>query len=263
MPELPDVETLRRYLAATSLHSRIARIDLKAPRMLYAVSRRELRAGLTGSSFERTARHGKNLFVALSQGNWLLLHFGMTGRLAYLDDAERPPPHTGLLIGFANGDRLACVWLRKLGKIGLVESPRAFCRERGLGPDAYALPLTEFRDLLAERRGSVKSALMDQHFIAGIGNVYSDEILFQAGIHPRASANRLSRRETATLHRALRHVLRIAIERRADPERLPDTWLLRRRTPGGRCPRCGGALRRIAIAGRTAYLCPKCQRRAR
>lgn len=262
MPELPDVETWRRYIDATSLHQVIENLEVEAPRMLRGISATELRANLTGRAFETTARHGKFLFIRVDQGPWLLLHFGMTGALKYFKDIGEAPAHTRLLVHFASGYNLAGIWQRRLGRIGLAESPADFVRREGLGPDAFdpGVGLDEFRRLLRNRRGGVKSALMDQGLIAGIGNVYSDEILFQAGIQPEAKAADLDPDRATSLHRALRHVLRIAIERQADPERLPDSWLLPHRQENARCPRCGATLRQAQVAGRTAYFCPECQR---
>jgi formamidopyrimidine-DNA glycosylase len=262
MPELPDVETWRRYVDATSLHQKIAGSDVNAPRMLQGVSRRILLSRLAGSELESTARHGKYLFVRIESGPWLLLHFGMTSRLSYVKDLDQVPAHTRFLIHFINGYHLACIWQRRLGRIGLVDDPACFIREEGLGPDVYdpGIKLAEFKEMLRNRRGSVKLALMDQGFLAGIGNIYSDEILFQARLHPNIKCQCLDNRELAALHRAIAHVLRLAIAREADPENLPRSWLLANRHKNGECPRCGAPLADIAVGGRTAYYCPSCQR---
>jgi formamidopyrimidine-DNA glycosylase len=262
VPELPDVETFRRYLDASSLHQEIQDVDVHASRMLQGVSRQRLRGGLEGGEFLSTARHGKFLFMQLAAGPWLLLHFGMTGQVKYFEDAAQVPKHTRLLIHFANGHHLAGIWQRRLGRIGFVDHPMSFVRSENLGPDAYepGVALIEFKDRFRNRRGSVKSALMDQRFLAGIGNIYSDEILFRARLHPACKCQSLDDRCLAALHRAIRHVLRIAIERQADPRRLPHSWLLPNRSKDGECPRCGAPLAHIVTAGRTAYFCRDCQR---
>lgn len=264
MPELPDVETFRRYVEATALHQKIVTAEVHAPRMLKGVSAARLAGALEGSAFASTARHGKYLFVALGRGGWLLMHFGMTGQLKYRKDGGEALAGARLVVRFANGYCLAGFWTRRLGRIGLVEEPAGFVEAEGLGPDALdsRLDRAAFRKMLGGRRGMVKSALMDQGFIAGIGNIYSDEILFQAGIHPKAAARALDDDRANTLHRALRHVLRLAIERQADPERLPRSWLLPHRREGERCPRCGGAVDQLKVSGRSAYFCPDCQGRA-
>lgn len=261
MPELPDVEIRKRYIDATSLHQTIEHVALTGRRMLHGATAGTLRRRTRGASFDRTERHGKHLFVELGGDGWLMLHFGMTGELAYVGNPSAEAKDTDLTIRFENGGRLDCRWRRKLGRIELVETPDRFVREHELGPDALspALKLPDFRRMLTNRRGAVKSALMDQHFIAGIGNIYSDEMLFQARIHPRTAARGLENEETAALYRAMWRVLRIAVQRKAEPDRMPASWLLPQRAGASDCPRCGGRLDRIAFAGRTALVCPACQ----
>lgn len=263
MPELPDVETLKRYVDSTSLHHRIKKVDVDAPRML-RVAPRSLRAALEGREFSETARHGKYLLIRVKGGPWLFLHFGMTGTLEYSKDASERPEHRRLLVHFANGYRLAGIWQRRLGRIGLADDPGAFAVAHELGPDALdpKISLKHLKRMLRERRGTIKAALMDQSFLAGIGNIYSDEILFQSGIRPDVKASDLSDARMSALYRAMRHVLRIAIARQADLDRLPESWLLPHRYKAGKCPRCGSALELKHSSGRTAYFCPRCQHKA-
>ena len=263
MPELPDVEVLRRYVKATALHQKIEEVEVHSPEMLYGVSARTLRTQLKGNRFEITDRYGKHLFIGLNDGQWLTLHFGMTGSLAYFKILRKVPSYTRLLITFSNGFHLAYDSQRKLGMIGLIKDTSAFVLLKGLGPDALDsdLAVSDLKRLFAGKRASIKSTLMDQRVIAGIGNIYSDEILFQSRIHPEARAGELDNETTKTLLRAIKHVLRIAIDRQADPERLPASWLLTSRQPNGICPKCGTHLARTQLAGRTAYFCMNCQHR--
>jgi len=260
MPELPDVETFKRYVDSTSLHHRIKKVEVDAPRML-RVAPRILRKALEGSEFSKTERLGKYLLISVKGGPWLVLHFGMSGMLEYAKDAGERPAHTHLLVHFANGYRLAGIWQRRLGRIDLADDPVAYAEAHDLGPDALdrAIGLKDFKRMLRERRGTIKAALMDQIFLSGIGNIYSDEILFQSGTRPDVKVSGLSDARMRTLHRAMRHVLRIAIARQADPDRLPESWLLPHRYKGGKCPYCGGALQQKRSSGRTAYFCPHCQ----
>jgi formamidopyrimidine-DNA glycosylase len=115
--------------------------------------------------------------------------------------------------------------------------------------------------LLRDRKGSIKAALMDQQLIAGIGNIYSDEIFFQARLDPRADARSLDAEELGALHRAMRRVLATAIAAGAQPDAMPDGWLINRRQKGAACPRCEGTVQPLRIAGRTAWFCPRCQSR--
>jgi formamidopyrimidine-DNA glycosylase len=260
MPELPDVETYRRYLAGHALRQRISRVRVASPRQLAGTSPRGLERALLRRRFESARRHGKHLLARIGKGRWLMLHFGMTGSLLYYRNGAHPPPYTRLLIDFGRGRHLAYVDPRKLGRIALADSPRSFVEAHHLGPDALALDLPAFRKLVAGKRGAIKSWLMDQHAIAGIGNVYADEILFQARIHPRRSVHAIRGRELVRLFTGLRKVLGKAIAARADPGRMPKSFLLPRRKRGARCPRCGGRIRTMTIGGRTTHYCPRCQR---
>jgi formamidopyrimidine-DNA glycosylase len=262
MPELPDVEIFKRYLNATSLHQRIARVDVLSVDLLKGVSRREFVRRLKGRRFESTQRHGKHLFVDANGAGWLRLHFGMTGFLRYYKGEEKARTHTRVLFIFAKDHRLAFDDQRKFGEVGLIKDVDEFLKKRALGPDALDVDLAEFRDTLGKHRSAVKSVLMNQQLIAGIGNIYADEILFHARIHPAAESARLSENDLKRLFRAMRHVLEKAIEYRADLDRMPKSWLLPYRGKRGKCPRCGRELRSSRISGRTAWFCAHCQSRA-
>ena len=258
MPELPDVETFRRRLAHTGLHREISRVEVRDPSLLHGVKRDRLRQVLRDSDLTTTRRHGKHLF-AKTDGAWLVEHFGMTGYLLSTADKDALPEHTRFVLHFTDGRSLALVDQRRLGSVGLVDDPDHFVADEQLGPDALAVTEAELGELLAGRRGGLKSALMDQRLLAGIGNIYSDEILFQARLHPKLSASDLDEAARRRLHRQVRRVFRTAIERRADPRCLPHSWLLRHREDGAPCPRGNGRVRRLTPHGRGAYYCPTCQ----
>jgi formamidopyrimidine-DNA glycosylase len=260
MPELPDVETLRRYFDATALHQEIGDVAVRSGQVLEQTARRTLE-GLSGRSFEGTRRHGKYMFAGVDSGDWLVLHFGMTGDLKYFKDMQKDPEHDRLLFSFTNGYHLAYVSQRKLGEVRLIGDVDRFIEAKDLGPDAMSdgLDLGTFKDLMGSKRGMVKSALMDQHTIAGIGNVYSDEILFQTGIHPRLQLGDLDEAGLETLYREMKQVLQVAIDRQAQPEELPEDYLLPHRDPDGRCPRCGRPLEQVQVSSRTGYYCPNRQ----
>lgn len=261
MPELPEVETTKRYLDATALHQTIGRAHVGAARVLHGMTPQDLDRRLHGHALETTRRHGKYLFVRVDEAGWLVLHFGMTGRLQYAKSAGDLPQHAALLLPFENGAGLAYIDPRKFGRVDWTGDPDAYVAARGLGPDILTLGLADFRALAQGRRGSVKAWLMDQGIMAGIGNIYSDEILFQAGIHPRHSVTDLDEGKLEALHKALRRVLRQAVDAGAEPEAMPRSFLLPRRKAGARCPRCGGQVAQLKAGGRTAYYCPQCQPR--
>jgi formamidopyrimidine-DNA glycosylase len=272
MPELPDVETFKRYFDATSLHQRIADVDVLSAALLKGVSARELARRLKGRRFESSRRHGKHLFVRADGDVWLRLHFGMTGSLRYFKGEEKAPPpasaeasagkHTRVLFVFAEGYRLAFDDQRKFGEVGLIKGVDEFLKKRALGPDALDVDLAEFKETLGKHRSAVKSILMNQRLIAGIGNIYADEILFRARIHPATQIARLGEKRLKRLFNAMRDVLEKAIEYQADEDRMPKSWLLPHRGKGGKCSRCGRELKSSIIAGRTAWFCPHCQSRA-
>jgi len=262
MPELPDVETFRRYFDATSLHQRIIGIDVRSAYVLKGVSGRELARRLKGRCFESSRRHGKHLFVRVDHDLWLRLHFGMTGSLHYFKDEEQAPKHTRVLFAFANAHRLAFEDQRKFGEVGLLKDVDEFLKKRAPGPDALDISLSQFKEIFGKHRVAVKTILLNQKLIAGIGNIYADEILFRARIHPATQVSALKEKTVAKLFRAARYILKKAIEVKADVDLMPESWLLPHRGKGGKCPRCGRELKSAKIGGRTAWFCAHCQERA-
>jgi formamidopyrimidine-DNA glycosylase len=262
MPELPEVETFKRYLDSTSLHQRITGLEVRDAYVLKRVSARELARRLKGRRFENTHRHGKHLFVRADDELWLRLHFGMTGSLEYLKGDEETPKTARVLFNFANNGRLAFDDQRKFGEIELIEDVDEFLQRRGLGPDALKISLSEFKAIVGKHRGAVKAILLNQQLIAGIGNLYADEILFRACIHPATEAASFSEKDLNRLFRAMRYVLEKAIALKTDFNRLPKSWLLTRRGKRGKCPRCGRTLRSATVGSRTSWFCVHCQKRA-
>lgn len=259
MPELPDVEVFKRYVNSTALHQKIDSAEVRNSKILGDVSARKLQRTLKGRRIESTRRHGKNLFVGLDDGGWPLMHFGMTGRLKYFKDMDQDPPHDRFLISFENQYHLAFDCQRMFGKVDLIEDLEEFIREKKLGPDPLELDSATFRRRFEGRKDAVKSALMNQQVVAGVGNIYSDEILFQARVHPGTGVEQLDDAALEKLFQETRCVLKTAIERGADPKNLPNSFLLSHRREKEKCPRGNGEIRKIKAAGRTAYYCPVCQ----
>lgn len=188
-----------------------------------------------------------------------MLHFGMTGWLKYFKDLKDDTPHDRFRLNFENGFHLAYDCQRLLGRVDLTGSPEELIGEEGLGPDSLSLDLFAFKVRLEGRGGAIKSALMNQKVIAGIGNIYADEILFQAAIHPKKSAGELGEGALKNLYEKTKEVLEAAIECGADPGELPGSFLLGHRGEGAECPGCGGEVEKIKVSGRTGYYCPGCQ----
>ncbi|HXF36905.1 MAG TPA: DNA-formamidopyrimidine glycosylase family protein, partial [Actinomycetota bacterium] len=203
-------------------------------------------------------RHGKRLLCPTEDGPTLLVRFGMTGGFV-AGPTDPPHPHDRLILELDRGG-LRYRDQRKLGGVWLApDEEEAASLLSGLGPDALEVGRRAFLDRLSRRRGGVKAALMDQGFVAGVGNLLADEILWQAGLHPRTPVAGLDPAARERLYRVLRRVLRTAVAR-FDHQETQRRWLIRvRGLPGARCPRCGTALDRTAAAGRTTYFCPTCQ----
>lgn len=259
MPELPDVEVYRQYLNAKALHQPVEKVHVESPSILKETSPQSLGHALKHKAFNSINRQGKYLFISISDEQWLVMHFGMTGDIKYFQKETETPDYSRLLIDFENGYHLAYISPRKLGRISLTNSPEKWLHTHKLGPDAFELSEEAFIEQAENSRGAVKSWLMNQKIIAGIGNVYSDEILFQSGIHPKSSLKDLNSSKLEKLYKTMHKVLNKAISAHADPEQMPANFLLPHRKKGGHCPACDTPLKTVKIAGRTAWYCPHCQ----
>ena len=261
MPELPDVERFRVAINSTALHKKIRSVRVSEKRVLDNVSEPKLQRALKGASFKETRRHGKYLFLQLDRGGFLVLHFGMTGDIRYYKHDSDRPEHTRMLIEFANGYHLAWINMRLLGRINVAREMAAFVRARDLGPDAMEVGREQFTEAFSGRSGKLKPALMNQSIIAGLGNIYTDEILFQSRRHPESVLKRFKPDELDAIHGVMKRVLRVTVRRLGRIEEFPRTYLLPHREKDGNCPRCGSLIRRIKVGQRTSYLCPQCQRK--
>jgi formamidopyrimidine-DNA glycosylase len=257
VPELADVEHFRRIFARHSNGRRVQRVVVTDPGILRNVSAPELDRALRGHRFEEPERHGKWL-IARTDGPALLVHFGMTGDISWAADSTGRHPHDRLILDLEQGE-LRYRNMRKLGGVWLAANQREVdgLLDR-LGPDAFSVGRKEFLERLGRRRGRVKAALMDQSLVAGVGNLLGDEVLWRARIHPARQVSDLSGDENAALFRALRSVIRQAVD--LYEEGSPSRWMRVRGRPGARCPRCRTELARILVGGRGTYFCPACQR---
>jgi formamidopyrimidine-DNA glycosylase len=258
MPELPEVETYTRYFARHALHQRIARVDVRDERILGEIRKDSFVRKLKGREFASVRRHGKHLFAEAGAA-WLHLHFGMTGDLAYYRDGDAPR-FAKVIFDFDNGAHLAFEDMRLFGLVDLIADPDELIREKRLGPDPLAIKPKQFAGLFERRRGAIKSLLMSQEILAGLGNLYVDEVLYQTSVHPRRAVDRLSENEVRAIYTTMRRILREAIARHAREGELPAHYIFHHREVGERCPRCGGTIQRTVVFGRTTYFCAKHQR---
>jgi formamidopyrimidine-DNA glycosylase len=261
MPELPEVETYTRYFARHALDQRIARVEVRDERILGEIRKDAFVRKLKGRAFSEARRHGKHLFARAGE-TWLHLHFGMSGDLAYSRDRAGDPRFARVVFHFDNDAWLAFEDMRLFGVAELVPSPDEYIAAHKLGPDPLDPSFTfkRFASLLEKRRGAIKSLLMTQEIIAGLGNLYVDETLYQTSIHPRRSVEQLSKDEEKSIHTTMRRMLRDVVSRHARNVELPGNWLIHNREEGERCPKCGGTIQRAVVFGRTTYFCGKHQR---
>ncbi len=257
MPELPDVESFKRYASRISKGKRIKKVSSKRGRVVKA-SKKSL-SKLEGKRIKKASRHGKYLFIDTGS-SVLVLHFGMTGHMEYYDSSEKEPEHSQLVLDFAGSRSLAYINIRKLGRVWLAGSRKSFIEEHDLGPDAMSLTKKRFMGIIKSSGGIIKTALMDQSSIAGIGNIYSDEILYQAGIHPERKASKLKDKEIDRIYNAMKRVVKTAVRHKAQPDDFPASYLTGRRKSGAKCGKCRGRIRKKTIGGRSGYYCPKHQK---
>jgi formamidopyrimidine-DNA glycosylase len=258
MPELPEVEQARRFLERNALNRKILSVDVLDDGVLQGIDAGTFRQDLTGRSMTIAGRRGKQLFIGLDDGSFLTIHLGMTGDLG-IETGENIPRFSRIAFRFEGGS-LFYSDQRKFGAVGIVGSVDQFVNEHGLGPDALCISLSDFMERVSGHRKAIKSVLLDQGVLSGVGNLYADEVLFQARVHPATSADSISRRKLTDIYRQIGNVLRESIAVSSDFVSLPDGFLLRTREGGAECPRGNGLLAVTKVGGRTTIYCPKCQR---
>jgi formamidopyrimidine-DNA glycosylase len=280
VPELPEVETVRRGLDAHVVGRRIASVEVGRERTVRRTSRQAIVDGLTGATVTATRRKGKYLILSLDTGDEVMVHLRMSGRVLISHPGEPRPPHTHVIAAFEGepAAELRFVDPRTFGEVVVfdpanvaVEMPEL--ARLGVDPIADELDRATLRRLLLGRARQMKALLLDQHVIAGIGNIYADEILHAARIrHDRLSSS-LTGQEITRVHRELHRILREAID--SGGSTLQDTQYVDIEGSGGsfqerhrvydragrRCLTCGKAdIARVPFGGRSTHFCPRCQR---
>jgi formamidopyrimidine-DNA glycosylase len=254
MPELPDVESFRRILQRNASRHVIKKVEVRDEWILRGVSADAFRTQVQRKRLTSTSRHGKYLLAALEPNGFIVFHFGMTGYFQSYRHQEPKRQYNRVIFYLDDGKRIAFNCRRRLGSIRYVQDPGNFIMKQNLGPDALQIDFETYLKRLQGRKGAVKCVLMDQSVLSGIGNIYADEILFNARIHPRRSVATMDDRQTRLLFDAIRRVLNTAVDRNADASRFPRTYLLHRRRKGGTCPRCGSLLDTLSACGYSIFL---------
>jgi formamidopyrimidine-DNA glycosylase len=261
MPELPEVENRLLYFRRVALGQCVERAIITAPGMIKSSSARSFASNLRGRCFASAYRRGKYLIITLDDKRLLILHFGMGGDLSFYESVDDRPAFTRIEFMLASGKRLAFTCPRKICRVMLVDDLMKVpaLREMGPEPDDKQFSFAYLERLVEEgAMRQIKPLLMDQKKIAGVGNIYADEILFEARVRPDRRAAMLTAEEIKRIHRETRRVLRRAILTGGDEE-FPSDFLVSRNARGARCKACGQPIEKKKIGGRTAYFCPQCQ----
>ena len=254
MPELPEVHNFKLYFDAAATGQTIHRVEVQDDYIIRNMPGAAFADALRGRRITGSLRRGKYLFAHLDNDHDLLLHFGMTGDLhLYQEDGDRHRFERFTLV-FADGNRLGFIDPRKFARILYLEDREAYIREIKLGPDALDITEAEWMHELGRRKTSIKGAMLNQSILAGIGNLYADEICYRCRIHPAARVNELGEEKLRALYRETKAVLEKATENPPYYKEYPDNWFWHVwREEGKPGPEGIGEVRVTKVAGRTTY----------
>lgn len=271
MPELPEVETIRRGLERPLVGHRIDGVDWRPGKKLRSPSPRPL-GEMEGMTVRALARHGKFLLIDLSDRSTFVVHLGMTGKLLLTEPGTKERPHTHLVLHMDDEVELRFSDPRRFGTLRLYGPGAKVADLAHYGPDALgrAFTVTHLATALAKSRAPLKAFLLDQRKVAGVGNIYACEALWHAGLSPRRTGRSVPAAKVPVLHAAIRDVLRTSIGRGGtsfndyvdaigqEGQFTAELGVFQR--AGEPCPRCGTTVRRIVQSGRSTFFCPKCQK---
>ncbi len=271
MPELPEVETIKRQLERRIKGKRIKTVEVRLPRFI-KLSLAKFKKIVSQAKIKDVSRRAKLLIIELSNGYCLVVHLKLTGQLIF---NGKPGKHTHLIYFFTDGSRLVHNDLRQFGFVKVVPKKELadFLEKEKFGPEPLSkkFTLSLFKELLNKRKNAkIKPLLMDQRFVAGIGNLYADEILFSARVRPIRQAKTLKEKEIKKIYQGIKRILTLAIKRQGssveyylDAKGKKGNYLplvkVYQRT-GQPCFVCQTKIKRLKIGGRSAHFCPKCQK---
>ena len=275
MPELPEVETIRRQLATVAVGRTVTKLRIQDPLIVAPNSPNRVRRAVEGRLIAQTNRRGKYLLVVLDSGDTLAMHLRMTGRLHHSPTGQAPEDkHRRARFELDDGATLDFSDTRRFGRIWIVladhpDSEGYWNTRLGVEPLERQFTAARLAQVLVGRTAPIKASILDQKLIAGVGNIYADEALFQAGVHPTRPAGSLDADEIAALREAIRDRLRVGIRSGgASIDRYRDTignsgsmqdMLRVHLHQGDPCPQCGTTIVKIRVAQRGTYVCPTCQ----
>ncbi|MDP2940905.1 MAG: DNA-formamidopyrimidine glycosylase [Candidatus Omnitrophota bacterium] len=266
MPELPEVETIKRELLKTVLGKKIIAVRVHQPKVIREPAMEKFQKGLAGAGIKNILRKGKLLLLELTTGKTLSIHLKMTGQLVYPGNGKA----SRVSFHFSDGKILDFNDQRLFAELRLVDDWRRLKFIQNLGPEPFEINTARFKEMLAAKKTKIKPLLMDQSFIAGVGNLYAAEALFRARIHPARAANSLSEKEKTLLFKEIKDTLSEAIEHKGSSV---DQYVQLTGQPGSYarfhkvydragkpCLVCKALIQRISLGGRGTYFCPRCQK---
>jgi len=267
MPELPEVETIKKELEQAVLGKKITEVCVHHPLVIREPSVEKFKKSLEGATIRAVLRKAKVLILELSNSKSLVIHLKMTGQLIYPGDGKG----SRVIFRFADGKALDLNDRRLFAELRLLDDWRTLKFIQGLGPEPFDISPEQFKAMLALKKTKIKPLLMDQSFISGVGNLYAAESLFRAKVHPERPANSLSDTEKEVLLSAVNSTLKEAIQHGGSSV---DAYVRLSGKPGGyvtyhkvydrqgqACAVCRTPIKRVVLGGRGTYFCPKCQPR--
>ncbi len=273
MPELPEIETIRQGMLKAVKGKKIYKVDVVSDKPIRLLLSSQFIQRLKGRVFRDILRRGKYLIIPIDSTENLIFHLKLTGRLIFSPSGEKIPDYTRIVFNFEDKSRLFFTDIRGFADVYLIfeKEWEKIPSLQNIGPEPLDPDFTlhKFENLLKKRRGKIKPLLMDQSFIAGIGNIYSQEALFRAGIHPEKNSSQLKKEEIERLYKNLSAILREAISYRGSSvntyvdlqgEKGKFNFHLKVYGREGKsCKRCGNPIVKKKIGGRGTYFCPQCQ----
>jgi formamidopyrimidine-DNA glycosylase len=276
MPELPEVETVVKGLRSLITDRRVTAVEIREKNMIAYPKDNidDFKEALIGSKIEAINRRGKYIIIELDTDKNMIIHLRMTGKLLVKEVEEFRDKHTHVVFSLNDGQEIRFNNIRKFGRVYLIDKnhPEQAGGLADLGPEPLSedLTLADFKKLFKNRRALMKSLLLNQHFVAGIGNIYADEILFLSGVRPDRTADTLTEDEKERIYHNMRHILERGIiyggtsfsdyvnafgEKGSFQEELKV-----HQREGEKCYSCGTKIKKIKVSGRSTYFCPQCQK---
>ncbi|MDX1476094.1 MAG: DNA-formamidopyrimidine glycosylase family protein [Saprospiraceae bacterium] len=260
MPELPEVNTVQKYFDLQAAGKRIDRVVVADDHIIRNLTGDAFASRLEAQTITGSYRQGKYLFATLGSGHHVQLHLGMTGDLVFYQDLEDRPPHERFAWHLSDGFVMGFKDPRKFGRILYLEDLSAYLEEIRLGPDALVITEAEFLERMEGRTTRIKPFLLDQTVIAGVGNLYADEICYQCRVHPASRIDAIPLPKRKALFRSMREILQWACDHDAYYGVYPDNWFCNWGEEGKKNPHGRGRVRSIKLGGRGTFFVPGWQR---